>query len=365
MFQSILSNIAIILLMHLTMTFISDNHKKIPLFFRKVITVSLVSCCTIILFYLPIRLNENFFVDMRFIPLIFLAYFQGWIAIPALLIASAWRFFMGGAGTVPGIVFGMALPTIIALAFHPRSHLKKHYIEKISIVLLCWIVCDFPIIFIVPNGWEIFKNTALFRVTSFIVTAVILYIFIMQDRQRRFLNSQLEKMADEDPLTKLLNKRKFYEVVEEKRHTLKPKHYIAMLDIDHFKKVNDTYGHLFGDKILVEVANILKKYESDQLVTGRFGGEEFIIYLGETNINSATNLLENIRLDIKHTSFPYKEIESVSITISTGVSEFKDDNILEAVYSADQNLYKAKRSGRDCLVGPVQRYINEPSRRNF
>jgi len=354
LFQSILSNIAIILLMHLTMTFISDNQKKIPLFFRKVITVAMVSSCTITLFYLPIHLNENYFVDMRFIPLIFLAYLQGWIVIPALLIASAWRFFMGGAGMVPGIVFGMVLPTIIALAFHPRSHLKKHYIEKISIVLLCWVVCDFPIIFIVPNGWEIFKNTALFRVTSFIVTAVILYIFIMQDRQRRYLNSQLEKMADEDPLTKLLNKRKFYEVVEEKIHLLKPKHYIAMLDIDHFKKVNDTYGHLFGDKILVEVANILKKYESNQLIVGRFGGEEFIIYLGESNLKSAKNLLENIRMEIKHTSFPYNEVEIVNITISIGVSELKiDDNILEAVYSADQNLYKAKRSGRDCLVGPV------------
>lgn len=340
--------------MHLTMTFILDNQKKIPHPLRIAITIVLSSGCAISLFYLPIHLHEGYFVDMRFIPLVFLAYLQGWIAIPALLIASAWRFFMGGNGMVPGIIFGMVLPTIIALAFHPRSQLKKHYIEKILIILLCWFVCDFPIIFLVPNGFEIFKETALTRVTSFVATSAILYMFIMQDRQRKFLNSQLEKMADEDPLTKLVNKRKFYEVVEEKTAALKPCHYIAMLDIDFFKKVNDTYGHLFGDKILVEVANILKKYESHHLVAGRFGGEEFIIYLGETDLDSAKSILEKIREEIKHTSFVYSNDTKVNLTVSIGQAELKDEiDILEAVYYADQNLYKAKSSGRDCLVSPV------------
>lgn len=70
--------------------------KKIPPFYRKVISIFLNSTCVIVLFYLPIHLNENYFVDMRLVPLAFLAYLQGWIAIPALLIASTWRFFMGG-----------------------------------------------------------------------------------------------------------------------------------------------------------------------------------------------------------------------------------------------------------------------------
>lgn len=351
MIQSVLSNIAVILLMHLTMTIIWDYQKKIPPFYRKVISIFLNSTCVIVLFYLPIHLNENYFVDMRFVPLAFLAYLQGWIAIPALLIASTWRFFMGGDGMVPGILYGMILPTFIALIFHHRSNIKKHYIEKIFIVLLCWFVSDFPIIFIVPNGWEIFKDTAILRVSSIVVTSIILYTFIMQDRQRRFLNSHLEKMADEDPLTKLVNKRKFYELVEEKVNTLKPNHYIAMIDIDHFKKVNDTYGHIFGDKVLVEVAKILRKYECKNLVVGRFGGEEFIVYIGESDLITAKNILEEIRKDIKYTSFPYSTVEKVNITVSIGLSQFKGEmNLIETIYHADQNLYNAKRNGRDLLV---------------
>lgn len=356
MIQSILSNLAIILLMHLIMTFIMDHQRNTSRHFRSIITVLLISACTVSLFYLPIHLNENFFVDMRLIPLTFLAYLHGWLALPALLIASTWRFFMGGDGMAPGIIFGMVLPTLIALAYHPRSKLKKHYAEKISLIFLCWFVSDFPIIFIVPNGWEIFKETAFFRAGSIVVTAIILYTFIMQDRQRRFLHSQLEKMADEDPLTKLINKRKFYELVEEKTSTLKPAHYIAMIDIDHFKKVNDTYGHLFGDKILADVADILKKYECKNLVVGRFGGEEFIIYIGETDLKTAKNILEEIRKDIKSATFLYKKDEKVHITVSIGIAQLipeNENNLLESIYNADQKLYEAKKRGRDCLVAPT------------
>lgn len=354
MIQSILSNLAIILLMHLTMTVVMDFEKSLKPIYIKIITVLLNSGSVIAMFYLPIYLNDNFFVDMRLIPLTFLAFIQGWkVAIPSLLIASTWRFFMGGNGMVPGIIFGMVLPTLIALAFHPRSKLQRHYIEKIFVIFLCWFVCDFPIIFIVPNGLEIFQETAFVRASSIVVTAIILYTYIMQDRQRRVLNRHLEKMADEDPLTKLVNKRKFYELLEEKTSTLKPKHFIAMIDIDHFKKVNDTYGHLFGDKILVEVADILKKYECKNLIVGRFGGEEFIIYIGESNLNTARNILEEMRKDIKNTTFTFKDNVAVNITVSIGLSELEaNDNLIQTIYYADQNLYKAKRSGRDCLVCP-------------
>lgn len=352
MIQSILSNLAIILLMHITMSTLYNFQKKMKPIVLDLITVLLNSTSVITLFYLPIQLNDGFFVDMRFIPLVFLAYIHGWrITIPSLLLASAWRFFMGGAGMVPGILFGMILPTLIALAFHPRSKLAKRYFEKIFVIVLCWFACDFPIIFIVPNGWEIFVDTAFIRLASFIITSIILYTFIMQDRQRRFLNHQLMKMADEDPLTKLLNKRKFFEVLEEKLKVLKPNHYVAMIDIDHFKKVNDTYGHLFGDTILCKVSELLNQYAGKNIVISRFGGEEFIIYFGETDYDTTKNILENIRMDIKNTTFLFNEKVPVHITISIGLSPLNPkDSINQAIYAADQNLYKAKKSGRDCLV---------------
>lgn len=261
------------------------------------------------------------------------------------------RFFMGGHGMAPGILFGMVLPTLIALAFHMHSKAQKHYLEKICIILLCWFVSDFPIIFIIPNGLEIFLDTALVRSSSIVITAIILYTYIMRDRQLQLLNRHLEKMADEDSLTKLVNKRKFYELLDKKLKTLKPKHYIAMLDIDHFKKINDTYGHLFGDKVLVDVAEMLRKYEGKNTVVGRFGGEEFIIYLGETDFTTAKNILEEIRKEIKNTTFMYKDHVPVNISISIGLSELEEEeNVIQTIYFADQNLYKAKQNGRDCLV---------------
>src|SRR5690606_33584862 len=98
---------------------------------------------------------------------------------------------------------------------------------------------------------------------------------------------------------------------------------------------------------------ILKKYECKNLIVGRFGGEEFIIYIGESNLNTARNILEEMRKDIKNTTFTFKDDVAVNITVSIGLSELEaNDNLIQTIYYADQNLYKAKRSGRDCLVCP-------------
>lgn len=349
--QSILSNVAIILLMHLTMTFILTLKNKVRPIFVKSLIVLLVSSSVIAMFYLPIRFGD-YWVDMRFIPLVFLTYIQGGkVGIPSLLIASAWRYFMGGSGMVPGILFGMVGPTLLALAFHHRAHLKNRYLEKLSIVIGAWLICDVPIIFIIPDGWTFFKSIAVIRFVSFVGTAIILYTFILMDRERNSLNEKLRKMAGEDPLTKLLNKRKFFEVVEEKVKKLSPNHYFAMVDLDHFKKLNDTFGHLAGDKILIGVANVLRSYECERIQVGRFGGEEFIIYIGQSSLEEATEIAESIREQIKAFPFYVSCGEPVHVTVSVGLAELaRDDDIMNVVHSADQCLYKAKRKGRDRLV---------------
>lgn len=328
------------------------NHKsKIPTSLFHLTMVIVGSAAVISMFYLPIRFN-HYWVDMRMIPLVFIAYIQGWKkALPTLLVASVWRFFMGGAGMVPGVLFGMIGPTLISLAFHHRSKIDKIYIERIGIIIACWLFSDLPIIYIIPNGWEIFKSTAFIRGSSFVITATILYMFITQDRQRRTLNEELEKLAAEDPLTNLFNKRKFYEVVHRKITTLQPKHFLAMLDIDHFKQINDTHGHLIGDRILILLSNILKKYMNDNVTIGRYGGEEFIIYIGNSTNDEAKEIIEEIIQEIRLTSFPISNSETIHITVSMGLTEMNDYlSLLSNVNQADQNLYMAKRNGRDCLV---------------
>ncbi len=123
-----------------------------------------------------------------------------------------------------------------------------------------------------------------------------------------------------------------------------------MLDIDHFKDVNDTYGHQIGDSVLIEFANILKKHSRKTDIVGRWGGEEFIIICLDTNIQGATNLAENLRASIEEFEFSIINHKTVSI----GVSEVKDtDNIKTLIKRVDDYLYKAKESGRNKVISDI------------
>lgn len=333
------------------MSMIMLQREKLSTFTFRSLTILLMSASVITMFYLPIRF-DNYWVDMRFIPLVFFAYFYGWkIAIPALFIASFWRFLMGGDGMAPGIIFGMVGPTLLALAFHSRLETEKKYFEKLSIIIGCWLISDVPIIFLIPNGLEIFKDIALIRVMSFVATSFIWYIFIIQNRQLHILHKKLIKLAGEDPLTKLLNKRTFFENIDDKVKQIKPNHYIAMIDIDHFKEINDTYGHLAGDKIITDVATILKKYENDTVQIGRYGGEEFILYIGSATNTSAKELIKKIHEDIQSHEFKMDDYEPLRLTVSIGLAILeKNSTLLHTVNKADINLYMAKKSGRNRLI---------------
>lgn len=338
--------------MHLFMSMSYHFRNKYSNLTRDLIAITISSLSVIAIMYLPIRIHEDFWVDMRLIPLVFLAYFQGWkVAIPTLLISSLWRFSMGGGGMVPGILFGMVLPTLFALLFHHRSNLRGNYFEKFGIIIGAWFICDFPIIFFMPEGLEVFSNIALIRLVTFVITAVVLYIFIIQDRRRRLLEEKYEKLAGEDSLTKLRNKRKFFEIVEVKSKNATSRQFLAMLDLDHFKKVNDTFGHIVGDKILSAIGEILKKYESDNVMIARYGGEEFIMYIEHENPSKVIELINNIRKEIRSSLFAIGQGNSIKMTVSVGIAEIENNlTFTEAVQLADKYLYKAKEKGRDCII---------------
>lgn len=351
MIQSILSNLAIILMMHLVMSMLMSYKKQLSARFVYVATILLVSMSVISMFYLPIRFG-GFLLDMRFIPLVFYGYFWGWkMALPPLLIAALWRFFMGGDGAIPGIIFGMVAPTLLALIFHHRSKIEGEYLHKILLILACWFICDFPIVFFIPGGVEIFQRIGLLRLTTFVGTSIIWYSFIMLERQRSSLNERLQKLAGEDPLTRLLNKRRFYEVAKEKIESDGSMGFIAMMDIDHFKNLNDTYGHVVGDDILIKVGRVLKESEIEDVLVGRYGGEEFIIYLGNSNFESAARTLDEIRTKIRNIRLILENGKTIGITVSAGLAEIeKDAHILSTVDHADKLLYLAKKNGRDRVL---------------
>jgi len=126
---------------------------------------------------------------------------------------------------------------------------------------------------------------------------------------------------------------------------------LAIWDIDFFKKVNDTYGHKAGDKVLKTVAQLLNKRIRTTDFLARYGGEEFVMLLPGTKQEETLRLVNNLREQVEHCGFHYHG-EAVTITVSCGVSSFSEGDVIEKVFErADQALYKAKDNGRNqCVV---------------
>ena len=165
-----------------------------------------------------------------------------------------------------------------------------------------------------------------------------------------FMYTQTKQMSVRDPLTKLFNRRHFE--TEFEREYKRAKRYkndlsIAIIDIDFFKKINDTYGHSCGDYVLKEGAYIMNQNFRQTDTIYRYGGEEFIVILTETSSETACVPLERLRKKIENNWFRFNN-QSIKVTISIGVTSNIDfDNAWEMFDYADKALYESKETGRN------------------
>ena len=160
-------------------------------------------------------------------------------------------------------------------------------------------------------------------------------------------NEELERLSVTDGLTGLYNRRRLMETLtDETRRSQRLKHTFAvlMVDVDHFKKYNDSFGHQAGDTVLTKVAALLREATREVDFVARYGGEEFLILLPETGMGEALDIAERIRTRIAAEVFHGRHM-----TVSIGVSEFPlhGENPDQVVGAADEALYEAKREGRD------------------
>ncbi len=178
------------------------------------------------------------------------------------------------------------------------------------------------------------------------------YIAYLRDLTKRInYEKKLEKLALVDELTGVYNRRFLISQIKSdvKNHRKKDKPIsLAMIDVDLFKSINDTYGHTYGDEILKYFADTFKQNIRDMDYIGRYGGEEFIIIFPETDKDSAYASLDRIKNIIKNHSFKEKELK---LTFSAGIVEIDTNNsqlnIAEYIKKVDRLLYKAKGNGRD------------------
>ncbi|MDD5269617.1 MAG: sensor domain-containing diguanylate cyclase [Candidatus Omnitrophica bacterium] len=168
------------------------------------------------------------------------------------------------------------------------------------------------------------------------------------------LYERVQSLAITDGLTGIYVRRHFLERYAEdfarsKRHNLKLS--VLMIDLDHFKQCNDAYGHLVGDIVLKEIAKIMKDFVRQVDLIGRYGGEEFVLALPDTDRNSAIAVAERIRQEVERHKFKAYD-ETIAMTISAGVATYPDngDDVQVLIDKADQALYRAKEEGRNRVV---------------
>jgi diguanylate cyclase (GGDEF)-like protein len=164
---------------------------------------------------------------------------------------------------------------------------------------------------------------------------------------------KLRALALTDELTQIANRRSFIESVNaeiSRCSRIKAKMAFMVLDIDYFKNVNDTYGHLSGDAVLIAIAKLIKDLLRDYDIFGRLGGEEFGIFLAETDSTTAVEVAERIRLKIMQHITKIDD-NNINITISIGIAIPTGAPKFEALYKrADVALYQAKNSGRNKVI---------------
>ena len=209
----------------------------------------------------------------------------------------------------------------------------------------------------ITNKWITIIKEKQFNTKVFIqIVILIILVFVLivialiyrSNRKLSSLNKELEILSQTDKLTSLYNRAKLDSILEKeiklsKRYELPLS--LAIVDIDFFKSINDTYGHTVGDLILKEFSSILSNNIRETDYLGRWGGEEFLLIFPHTQSEDAKTITENLRNIIEN----YQFSNSIKMTASFGVYECKELNPTKCLSNADKALYEAKNSNRNCV----------------
>ena len=201
------------------------------------------------------------------------------------------------------------------------------------------------------NRWHVYPENIFLIVAGLLVSFLVMFV-TQNNFELNRMRSALEIMATSDPLTGIHNRRHFMDLSQaglERSRRLKTGCYVILLDLDKFKSINDTYGHILGDKVLVEVASRVQSHIRPYDLLARYGGEEFIIFAFDIDKNNVQTLAERLRLSICDEQIEY-EGGHLYFSASFGVAHVYNYDLEKAIKHADQALYTAKTEGRNRVV---------------
>ncbi|WP_162632664.1 diguanylate cyclase [Paraliobacillus zengyii] len=307
----------------------------------------------IVLMHFSIQVDGNTIIDLRVIPLMLVALYGGWIA--TTITGASIIFFRFLIGVNLSSLSNLLLVIFSALIFlFFASRMKNRWLSIITMLVLSNTVFSF-ITYALIADFKVYLtiNVAYWLIT---ITAGILAISMNNHLlQSNRLFKEYEMNAFIDPLTGLNNVRSFDRAFNGAKQRIVKKQEnlsILVIDIDHFKQVNDTYGHPQGDLILKHVATLIKDSCRSVDTVSRNGGEEFTVLVTDLSHVSVSQIAEKIRKNVSEYTFSINnDTLHINITISIGVATYlvNTGDVDDLYRNADAALYKAKNSGRNMV----------------
>ncbi len=302
----------------------------------------------VLLMFKGIQVNESLRMDLRHLPLVLLAFYG--IRFPLVIatgVIGSSRFLFGV--TPQAFVAFIAILAISSgMIYIHRKLLNRPFLQNIA--LNVWALLMITIAVLINLGFN--ETAILLLLSTWTIGLAVGVLSSMLTLDFQILNQQVQlykKSAELDHLTGLYNRR----VWDDRTAGLEQEgriYNVLALDIDHFKHVNDTYGHGNGDLVLQQFANILKQETRPHDITARIGGEEFMILVYDLSPQKVVKVANRIRERIATERFQLDGFPAIEVTTSIGIAHGKHVHIQQMNVLADEALYAAKQQGRNRTV---------------
>lgn len=324
----------------------SKQFMNILNFFADVITGLL----GIVLMLYSVNIDSNVIIDLRYIPIVLGGVYRGPLSSLFICLEIA-VFRLLYFGMSKSSIVGFTTIAVVGAITSIISAFKISRKNKWILSMVSLLVSFFISMYILEGITERFFKIILIYFIGNILVAYILYIYSENLMKYTEYSNKLRDDATKDFLTGLNNVRKFNEIFKlnlDKKRTLA----LLIIDIDYFKNINDTYGHIVGDMILKDLAKVINNTISTEDVVSRNGGEEFSILVFDSSQNNVMELAEKLRRRIELHKFYISDELEIKITISIGVSIYPSITFDAGMVfdNADKALYEAKETGRNKVV---------------
>ncbi len=306
---------------------------------------NIFSCCLFVFAFYLLKKNK-FFFSLQ-------------LAILEILLHSTVASYMLGWASYFGLYF-IAVTIIIVNSFTLKLVGKAVEVTLVSLLLVALFVLTGRGYRVVAINPLILDAIGLFNIVTVLFTVLFMSFRNFIENER--LKKRFEEMSELDMLTGVYNRRFFnkYLDIEIRRNASQIKYAlqkeanfgIAMIDIDDFKRINDDYGHLTGDKVLADIVRVIKTALFERDILCRYGGEEFVALFTSTPREGAILAIEKIRKIVEEHPFnPGDDAPSIRITVSIGFAGFDEETDVYGILNlADKRLYEAKRAGKNKVV---------------